>query len=360
MGLFDPYKTLIRPLLFRVDPERAHSLAIRILPLLPEAAKPGGIPLSTELFGCSFPNPIGLAAGFDKDGSRLQHLHRLGFGFAEVGTVTPSPQRGNPKPRLFRLKAERGLINRMGFNNKGGEALRSVLEKLPPPGRRRLPVGVNIGKQRETPPHRAIDDYGRLIELLLPMADYIVINVSSPNTPDLRLLEEAETLSGLLASIRKIADRAAGKSGVKCPPLLAKLSPDLTSNRLEASVATIAANGLDGAILTNTTVDRSAVGPDAPADGGLSGEPLRPLSLEAVRVARKATSGGLPLIGVGGISTPEDVYERIRAGASLVQVYTGLIYHGPRFVPRLLAGLADLLQQDGFTKICEAIGTENS
>ncbi len=352
------YRRILRPLLFRVDPERAHRLAMHALPLIPAGIWRRDHSLPTTLLGISFTNPIGLAAGFDKDGIAAQYLPRLGFGFIELGTVTPEPQPGNEKPRLFRYPHEKGLVNRMGFNNEGGDRLARRIARLRERGELSLPVGVNIGKQKETPPERAADDYKRLIRAVQPVADYLVVNVSSPNTPGLRNLEKADLLRELLQSIRRAADEAATQAGSPPPPLLVKLSPDMIAEELEGSAAAALEVGMDALVVSNTTTDLSSLGAGAPREGGLSGEPLRRKALEALRIARGATSGSLPLIGSGGIMNAEDAYRRIRAGASLVQVYTGLIYEGPGLIRKIVKRLPELMARDGFSTVEEAVGTE--
>ncbi len=357
--MYGLYSKLFRPLLFMLDPERAHQAALRILPLLPHRRKEPDRSIETSLAGIPLRNPIGLAAGFDKDGVAAEHLTRLGFGFLELGTVTPLPQPGNPRPRLFRFPAKRALVNRMGFNNLGGEALATRIRHLRDDGRANLPLGINIGKQRETPPEEAAADYRKLIDLLLPVADYLVVNVSSPNTPGLRKLERADLLGRLLEEIREAAVRRAARQGIRTPPLLVKLSPDMGREELGGAAAAALDSGMDAIIVSNTTVDLGSLGGNAPSGGGLSGEPLREKALEAIRIVRKATSGSIPLVGSGGIFDAEDVYRRIRAGASVVQVYTGLIYEGPDMIWRILAKLPLLMARDGFATIEEAVGTED-
>lgn len=352
------YRRILRPLLFRVDPERAHHLALRVLPLFPAGNRKTDDSLRTTVLGIPFTNPIGLAAGFDKDGIAAKYLPRLGFGFLELGTVTPAPQPGNERPRLFRFPAQRALVNRMGFNNRGGEALARRIAHLRQEGEVAIPLGINLGKQKETAPEKAAGDYKRLMTMVLPVADYLVINVSSPNTPGLRQLEKATLLLDLLRSLRQSAEREAKKCSRRRPPLLVKLSPDMSGDDLEGAAAAALEGGMDGLVVSNTTVGLACLGDDAPAAGGLSGGPLREKALETLRIARKATSASLPLIGSGGILDAEDAYRRIRAGASLVQIYTGLVYAGPGLIPEILKRLPAMMARDGFLSIEEAVGTE--
>jgi dihydroorotate dehydrogenase len=352
------YRGCFRPLLFRLDPERAHALALRALAFLPERTPLTSPGLRVRIADLSFPNPIGLAAGFDKEGAHAHLLARLGFGHIEVGTVTPRPQEGNPRPRLFRDVPRRALLNRMGFNNPGAAAAARELARALAAGPRPVPVGASIGKQRETDLDRAAGDYREAVSLLLPVSDFLVVNVSSPNTPGLRSLEHAERLRPLLVEIRADAERRAVEIARPRPPLLAKLSPDLDDPDLEASAAAVRDAGFDGLVLTNTTTRPDLVGPLGRGAGGLSGAPLAPRALEALRIARRATGGRLPLVGVGGIFTAEDAYARIRAGASLVQIYTALVYEGPGLVRRMLRGLEALLARDGYGSVEEAVGAE--
>jgi len=355
------YRWVVRPVLFRFDPERVHDWATGLLPLLPEVrggeARPAEV-LRSTLFGILFTHPIGVAAGFDKTGALAHVLPRFGFSHVEVGTVTPRPQEGNAKPRLFRFPEKEALVNRMGFNNPGAERLAERLALLAPPGKRRAPVGVNMGKQRETGLGSAGDDYRRVVRSVLPVADYLVVNVSSPNTPGLRSLEDPGLLEPLLRAVREEADQEADRLSVRRPPLLVKLSPDLAAERLEGAADAAVRAGCDGLVLTNTTTDLALLGKSAPAEGGLSGKPLAERSLQAVRIARCATGGKLPIIGVGGIHNAETAYRRIRAGASLLQIYTAWIYGGPRFLFPLLRDLAAMLRRDGYRTLSEAVGTE--
>jgi dihydroorotate dehydrogenase len=353
---------LVRALLFLLPAEAAHDLgifALRILgafgPLcrwLRRRAQPGGDRLSVQLGPLRFPNPIGLAAGLDKNAVAIRGLYALGFGAVEVGTLTPRPQPGNPKPRLFRLPEHAALINRMGFNNRGVQPAAGRLRAL---GERPAPLGVNVGKNKDTPLEQAADDYLACVEALGPLGDYVVLNASSPNTPGLRKLQEPEQLSALLTRVRdRLHQVAPGK------PLFLKIAPDLSMEAVDELVDVALACRVDGLIATNTTVERPFEHPLAKEAGGLSGRPVRDRSTAVLRRAFQRSGGKLPLIGVGGVFTAEDAYEKIRAGASVVQVYTGFIYEGPGMVRRLLSGLDALLQRDGFARLSDAIGADAS
>jgi dihydroorotate dehydrogenase len=314
--------------------------------------------LEQTLFGCRFTNPLGLAAGFDKDGVAAAIWHCFGFGFAELGTVTAEGQPGNPRPRLFRLAAERAALNRMGFNNQGAAAMRRTLERqqLPPPGRRPAVLGLNLGKSRQTPLEHAADDYATSLSLLAPLADYAVVNVSSPNTPGLRELQEEGLLRRLVERLRRLPG---------CPPLLVKIAPDLEDDAIDAIARLAYEEGLAGVIAVNTSRDRLGLErrvvrqsgrPLVEEEGGLSGRPLRQRALAVLRRLRATAGPALPLIGVGGIDSAEAAWERIAAGASLLQIYTGWIYEGPTLVPRLLAGLSQQLDRQGLATLSEAVG----
>jgi len=315
--------------------------------------------LEQVLFGCRFRNPVGLAAGFDKNGVAASIWDRFGFGFAELGTVTWHGQTGNPRPRLFRLAAEQAALNRMGFNNNGAEVMRRTLEKqaLPSPGQRPAVLGLNLGKSRITPLEQAPDDYALSLELLAPLADYAVINVSSPNTPGLRDLQDASQLRRLVERLRRLQG---------CPPLLVKIAPDLEDDAIDGLARLAYEEGLAGVIAVNTSLDRfgldGRVLPKtgrtlAEEAGGLSGAPLRQRALEVLRRLRASAGPALPLIGVGGIDSPEAAWERISAGASLVQLYTGWIFKGPDLVPHILDGLIGQLDRHGFRHVSEAVGS---
>ena len=314
--------------------------------------------LEQVLFGCRFSNPVGLAAGFDKNGVAAGIWDRFGFGFAEVGTVTWHGQPGNPKPRLFRLAEEQAALNRMGFNNDGAQALLKTLERqrLDPPGRRPAVLGINVGKSKITSLQQAPDDYASTLELLAPLADYAVINVSSPNTPGLRDLQDSVQLRRLVERLRRLP---------ACPPLLVKIAPDLDDESIDGIARLAFEEGLAGVIAVNTSLDRLGLEQRRLAQtgrtlaeeaGGLSGMPLRRRALEVIRRLRVSAGPSLPLIGVGGIDSPSVAWERIAAGASLVQLYTGWIYKGPDLVPRILEGLVQQLDRHGLRNIAEACG----
>jgi dihydroorotate dehydrogenase len=314
--------------------------------------------LEQTLFGCRFSNPLGLAAGFDKDGVAAAIWHCFGFGFAELGTVTAQGQPGNPRPRLFRLAAERAALNRMGFNNQGAAAMRRTLERqlLPPPGRRPAVLGLNLGKSRQTPLDRAAEDYATSLSLLAPLADYAVVNVSSPNTPGLRDLQEESQLRRLVERLRRLPG---------CPPLLVKIAPDLEDDAIDSIARLAYEEGLAGVIAVNTSRDRLGLErrvvpqtgrPLGEEQGGLSGRPLRQRALAVLRRLRATAGPALPLIGVGGIDSAEVAWERIAAGASLVQLYTGWIYGGPALVPLILEGLSAQLDRQGLATLGEAVG----
>jgi dihydroorotate dehydrogenase len=315
--------------------------------------------LEQSLFGCRFSNPVGLAAGFDKDGVAAAIWHCFGFGFAELGTITWHAQPGNPRPRLFRLAQERAALNRMGFNNQGAQAARRSLERqqLPPPGQRPAVLGINLGKSKVTALEQAPDDYAASLELLAPLADYAVINVSSPNTPGLRDLQDEVLLRRLVERLRRLP---------ACPPLLVKIAPDLEDDAIDAIARMAYEEGLAGVIAVNTSLDRLGLEPRrlvqtgrtlAEEAGGLSGAPLRARALEVLRRLRATAGPALPLIGVGGIDSAEAAWERISAGASLVQLYTGWIYGGPALVPQILEGLGRQLDRHRLVHIGQAVGS---
>jgi dihydroorotate dehydrogenase len=347
---------LIRPALFKLDAERAHGLALAALKLLPSASRePAGGPLTIDVAGLTFPNPLGLAAGFDKDAEVADAVLGLGFGFAEVGSITPLAQAGNPRPRLFRLTEDRAVINRMGFNNGGGaaaaERLRARRSK-PGPSTSLKPgiVGINIGANKDSADR--IADYAEMARLMAPLASYLAVNVSSPNTPGLRALQDKGALTALLDAV--LAARGNG-----APPVFLKVAPDLDSGDID-DIARIALDmSLGGLIVSNTTISRpplrSRLGHEA---GGLSGLPLCDLAQKRLRDFRTATGGTIPLIGVGGIASAQDAWARIRAGASLVQLYSAMVYEGPGIARLITRGLEALMQRDGFASIAEAVGSE--
>jgi dihydroorotate dehydrogenase len=346
---------LIRRALLRLPPEAAHELTLRALEiggarLLGGFARQASDPpiLAQRLWGLDFPNPVGLAAGFDKDARVPDAMRRLGFGFVELGTVTPRLQPGNPKPRLFRLDENQAIVNRMGFNSRGLDA---VVERLSRRGRSGI-VGVNLGKNRDS--SDAAADYAEGILRTARLADYLAINISSPNTPGLRDLQAREALGALLRRLMKVREETGSSI-----PLLVKIAPDLTQEERRDIARVALESGIDGLIVTNTTVERppGLVGRHANEAGGLSGRPLFAPSTALLADMYRLTEGRLPLIGVGGVASAADAYAKIRAGASLVQLYTALVFEGPDLVRRIKSGLAALLRNDGFGSIAEAVGT---
>ncbi len=332
----------------RLDPETAHGLAITALKTLPLPAASRDDPiLKTSLAGLSLPNPIGLAAGLDKNAEALHGLSRLGFGFVECGSVTPLAQSGNPRPRLFRLTEDRAIINRMGFNNAGLEAFAAHLSTRPA----RTIVGANLGANKETEDRAA--DYVIGLQRLAGLADYFTVNISSPNTPGLRALQGRAALDDLLGRVTEA--RTPAHSGPA--PVFLKIAPDLTGSEIAMIVEAALVHRIDALIVSNTTLDRpdSLTAPDRAETGGLSGAPLADRALAALRHAAEAAQGRLPLIGVGGIASGLDAYRRIRAGASAVQIYSALIYAGPGLVGRIKRDLAAHLRADGLSSIAEAV-----
>lgn len=327
---------LARPFLFGLDAEAAHGAGLRAIelayrsglnPLLARAPKP----LLTKAFGLSFPNPVGLAAGMDKDGAHIDALFSLGFGFVEIGTTTPRPQEGNPKPRMFRLRQHEAVINRLGFNNLGVDALVRNVERA----RRRGPglLGINIGKNRDTPNENAADDYLHCLERVYPLADYVTVNISSPNTQGLRDLQQEEALWRLVCTLRERQEDLAAQHGHRTPMLL-KIAPDLSEPEIDSIAEVLNKARVDGAIATNTTVDRFAVEGHAHAGeaGGLSGRPLYGKSTAVLRRLRARLEDRVVLVGVGGILSGADAAGKVAAGAQLVQMYTGLVYRGPGLI----------------------------
>ncbi|WP_369026430.1 quinone-dependent dihydroorotate dehydrogenase [Qipengyuania sp. RANM35] len=338
---------LARPVLFALDPERAHRLTVRALAASPLRTPPRPGPLAISVAGIEFPNPLGMAAGFDKDAEVPDELLGLGFGFAEVGSITPLPQAGNPKPRLFRLVEDRGVINRMGFNNAGADVARLRLER-----RRHRPgiVGINIGANKDSLDR--IADYAAMTRVMAPLASYLAVNISSPNTPGLRALQDESALTGLIDAVLEMRSD-------KGPPVFLKVAPDLEPADIDA-IARIALDKKLGAlIVSNTTISRPELRSHHRGEtGGLSGEPLRDLAQQRMRDFRKATGGAIPLVGVGGISSAEDAWARIRAGASLVQLYSAMVFEGPGLPRKIIRGLEGLMKRDGFSSIAEAVGSE--
>jgi len=356
------YRWLARPLLFRLDPEQAHRLSLRwlhrlgrlppLLRLLERWCCIDHPMLQTRVCGLEICNPVGLAAGLDKNAEAVAALSALGFGFIEVGTVTPRPQPGNPSPRLFRLPADYALINRLGFNNEGARAVAQRLRGA----RRTIPIGVNLGKNADTPLNEALDDYCRGLEALYEVGDYFVVNVSSPNTAGLRDLQGSRQLGDLLTGLHAHNQALARQRQMPPRPLLVKIAPDLSSDELDAVIAVVQGVPLDGIVATNTTLARQGLASTVAEPGGLSGLPLRQRSTEVIRHLFARSQGRIPIIGVGGIFSAQDAYEKIRAGASLVQIYTGLIYKGPGLARAINTGLLHLLQRDGFTHVSQAVG----
>jgi dihydroorotate dehydrogenase len=341
------FYTLLRPALFLVDPESAHGLSLAALKALPRFGTAVARPLAATVAGLAFPNPLGMAAGFDKDGEVPDALLGLGFGFAEVGSITPLPQPGNPRPRLFRLIEDRGVINRMGFNNGGAEA---AVERLARRRGRGGIVGINIGANKDSPDR--IADYAGLARLMAPLASYLAVNVSSPNTPGLRALQDEGALTALLDAVLEAR-------GAKGPPVFLKVAPDLEPGDIDAIARIALDKGLGALIVANTTITRPPLKSRYAVEaGGLSGAPLKELAQQRLRDFRKATGGALPLIGVGGIASAEDAWARIRAGASLVQLYSAMVYEGPGIARTITRELAQLMRRDGFATIAEAVGSE--
>ena len=353
--------SFLRSLLFSVDPERAHHLAIDTLKLLQVApaslSPPSDSRLSQNVWGLHFPNPVGLAAGYDKNAAVPLVWSALGFGFAELGTITAKAQPGNPKPRIFRLEQDEALINRLGFNNEGAIAVTQRLTRVLPPSRLHpVPLGFNIGKSKVTPLEEAESDYLISLEQLFPFADYLVVNVSSPNTPELRKLQESERLGRLLETLQARNRQLSIQAKIASKPLLVKIAPDLVDEEVTEVARIAQAVGVAGLIATNTTVARPRLRTSIKEEGGLSGKPLAARACEVLRILYRAVEGKLPLIGVGGIFSAEDAYARIRAGASLIQIYTGLIYQGPLLPRAIVYGLSTLLARDGIPHIHEAVG----
>jgi dihydroorotate dehydrogenase len=363
------YRSLLRPFLFRLPPETAHELALNSLSIAPKLAKaflgdryqrsPFG---KLKRFGLTFSNPVGMAAGFDKDGVALDSLARLGFGFIEAGTVTYHPQPGNERPRLFRLPLDKALINRAGFNNEGAAAFAKRVGNNKPD----CVLGVSIGKSKIVPLEDAVADYLKSFEVVYPVADYVAINISSPNTPGLRQLQQSDQLHELLHALQErneqLADRRDGRGAL---PLLVKVSPDLDVEELQSIVEVAQRNRVAGLIATNTTTARAPLktglkAVEACGTGGLSGAPLLRRSTEMIAQLYQMTDGSLPLIGVGGIFSAADAWEMISAGASLVQIYTGFIYEGPAIARNINDGLRRILADKGFVSFDEAVGSRAS
>jgi dihydroorotate dehydrogenase len=355
-----------KSIFFRMDPERAHHFALNNLTRVSKSPiglsllrAMYGIYLSPELqvnlCGLSFSHPIGLSAGLDKNGTAPAAFAAMGFGFVEVGTITPKPQPGNVRPRLFRLPEDYALINRMGFNNVGCEAMALSLRDT----KLSVPLFINIGKNKDTPNELAYEDYVASLRMLYHSGDAFVVNVSSPNTPGLRNLQQSDEMKQLLLETLKAREECNFHySGQPLKPIFVKISPDLTDEQLSDTIRAIQDTGVDGIVATNTTLSRDGLKhPSQQESGGLSGKPLRQRSTQIIRDVYTHTKGQVPIIGSGGIFTPEDAYEKIRAGASLVQIYTSLIYEGPGIVAKLAEGLSTRLRSDGFGSIRDAVGS---
>jgi dihydroorotate dehydrogenase len=336
------YKQFIRPILFLFDAERVHHFSFASIRFIHKIPFIGAFvcrlytvnhtKLERNVFGIRFPNPIGLAAGFDKDAKLYKELSNFGFGFIEIGTLTPKPQDGNPKKRLFRLLADQGIINRMGFNNQGVEAAISRLKK-----NKNVIIGGNIGKNKTTPNDQATEDYLLCFDALFPHVDYFVVNVSSPNTPNLRELQEKKPLTALLQTLQ-----AENQKHQNPKPILLKIAPDLTDTQLLDIIDIVSDTMIDGVIATNTTIARNGLQSDpsiCAETGGLSGKPLSNRSTDVIRFLNTNSKGSFPIIGVGGIHTPQDAIDKLEAGASLLQIYTGFVYEGPGMVKRILKAL---------------------
>ena len=350
------YETLVRPALFRRDSERAHEMGVEGMALLGALApvrralewwtrRGTARARPVEAFGLRFPNAVGLAAGFDKNARAWPAAAAMGFGHVEIGTVTALAQPGNPRPRMFRYPEHEAVINRMGFNNEGSEAVAARLARQPRPAARRIPLGVNLGKSKATEMEKASEDYLVSFARLADFADYIVLNVSSPNTPNLRQLQDESRLRELLGAVTSANRARAAQPGKRRVPILLKIAPDLTWPQIDAVLGVIAEYALDGIIATNTTLARPGFFANVHESGGLSGAPLRRRSTEIVGFISRATGGKLPIIGVGGIVDVQGAAEKLDAGATLVQVYTGMIYRGPFFAADLARGLVERQRQ---------------
>lgn len=336
---------LVRPLLFSMDPENAHEFTMKSLRLVGKTGlcrlnpKVAGSP--RQVMGITFPNPVGLAAGLDKNGSAIDGIASLGFGFIELGTVTPRPQPGNPKPRMFRIPAAEGIINRMGFNNAGVDVLVNNVQASRYFRKKEGVLGLNIGKNADTPIERAVDDYLICLEKVYPVADYIAINISSPNTKDLRQLQGESALDSLLSQIKQAQERLADKHA-RYVPLALKIAPDMDREQVKNIAATLLRYRIDGVIATNTTIQREIIKnlPHADEAGGLSGAPVRDMATQLIRQLKAELGNDIPIIGVGGIMNRMDAQEKIEAGASLVQILSGMVYRGPALVKECVKALS--------------------
>jgi dihydroorotate dehydrogenase len=348
--MIDSLYRLVKPMLFRLDAETAHRMVLTMLSVWPLAEPPPPpIALKTRVFDIDFSSPVGLAAGMDKDAVAAAAWQSLGFGFAELGTITPRPQPGNSQPRVWRLTEQGALINRLGFPSEGMKTVGRRIEKF----RAKQPkirLGINIGPNKDTPADKVVDDYAALAGRFGALADFVVINLSSPNTPGLRAFQSPQRLREIFAAL----DAAHAPD----TNYLIKLSPDIAAEELGPICETIAELEFDGIVATNTTLARTELGVATDYEGGLSGTPLRGRSRETIRAIRRCVGTRIPIIGVGGIASADDAYGHIRAGASLVELYTGLIYEGPGLVSSINAGLDGLLRRDGFRSISEAVGVD--
>lgn len=360
---------LLRRAAFRMDPERAHESALRALqvggPALSAASSwlaKRDATVGQSIMGMEFPSPVGLAAGYDKYGRAVRAWGRLGFGFAEIGTVTARPQPGNPKPRLFRLPDDEAIVNRMGFNNDGAAVTARRIADARRGAGAGVPIGVNIGKSKVTPLDRAAEDHLASFRLLRGVADFVVVNVSSPNTPGLRELQDRAHLTAILGALRDEDASMRRRDGRVPMPFLVKLAPDLPDGQIEDAVDLAGELGLSGVVLTNTTITRDGLShPDVPAaaeQGGLSGPPLRARAGEAVRVAARRASGDMVIIGVGGVMDADDAWDRLAGGASLVEVWTGLVYRGPLIARDITLGLMHRMRAEGVSHISEVVGSD--
>ena len=341
------FYSFLKSLLFLLDPELAHRITINYLKTIKSKKFESYDILKSNVFGLNFSNPVGIAAGFDKNAEVAQNLINLGFGFSEVGTVTPYPQPGNPKPRIFRLKDDEAIINRLGFNSVGFDQVKSRLGKI-----NDTIIGVNIGANKDSKDFS--EDYIKGIKFFSTLASYITINISSPNTPGLRSLETLENLDVLLDKINNLDKE---DLFIKTPILL-KISPDLNSDNLKYLCERVLSSKIDGLIVSNTTIARDSIADNIDQSGGLSGRPLFKSSTQQLRRVFKYTNGRIPLIGVGGIDSAEKAYEKIKNGASLVQLYTGLVYNGPNLIKDINKNLSTLIKDDGYNNISEAVGAE--
>ncbi len=354
------FEKIVRPALFGLDAETAHEFGIKALETGLDSAPAQRLarsrylfdfPWEVERFGLKFQNPIGIAAGFDKNGRVVNQLASLGFGFVEVGTVTFRPQAGNEKPRMFRLPQDEALINRLGFNNEGAQAVAERLACLD----RRCVVGVNIGKNKDVPNEEAVENYLAAFDVVHPVADYIAVNISSPNTPNLRELQRAESLDELLSSLQSRNRELGSKS------LLVKIAPDLTDDEIESAVDVCRQHEVSGMIATNTTTSRKGLKTEdlgRIGAGGLSGRPVAVRSTAVISKIFRYSSGKMPIIGVGGVFGPEDAFEKVLAGACLIQAYTGFVYNGTSFAKSVNSGLVELLKKGGFRDLDSAIGSK--